>query len=203
VTVPSAHLAASPAAASQAETASLPLAALTAWQALVDHAKLRAGDQVLVQGGAGGVGVYAVQLAAVLGGEVTATGRERDGAFVRSLGAQAFAAAGTALSGSFDVIIDTVGGAVLDASYDLLRRGGRLVTLGAPPSQEKAAARGARATFFVVTPDAAELATLAGLVDDGRLRPVVSQTFPVRDGRRAFESAHEPRPPGKTVLIVR
>jgi NADPH:quinone reductase-like Zn-dependent oxidoreductase len=147
--------------------------------------------------------VYAVQLAAVLGGEVTATGRERDGAFVRSLGAQAFAAAGTALSGSFDVIIDTVGGAVLDASYDLLRRGGRLVTLGAPPSQEKAAARGARATFFVVTPDAAELATLAGLVDDGRLRPVVSQTFPVRDGRRAFESAHEPRPPGKTVLIVR
>jgi NADPH:quinone reductase-like Zn-dependent oxidoreductase len=77
------------------------------------------------------------------------------------------------------------------------------VTLGAPPSQEKAAARGARATFFVVTPDAAELATLAGLVDDGRLRPVVSQTFPVRDGRRAFESAHEPRPPGKTVLIVR
>ena len=203
VTVPAAHLAARPAAASHAETASLPLAALTAWQALVDHADMQAGDQVLVQGGAGGVGVYAVQLAAALGGQVTATGHERDGAFIRSLGAQAFTAAGRRLSGSFDVIIDTVGGAVLDASYDLLRRGGRLVTLGAPPSQDKASARGAHAMFFVVTSDAAELAKLAGLVDDGRLRAVVSQTFPVRDGRRAFESAHAARPPGKTVLIVR
>jgi NADPH:quinone reductase-like Zn-dependent oxidoreductase len=203
VTAPAADLAARPTAASQIETASLPLAALTAWQALVDHADAQAGDQVLVTGGAGGVGVYAVQLAAVLGGQVTATGRERDGAFIRGLGAHDFTAAGTALSGGFDVIIDTVGGAVLDASYDLLRRGGRLVTLGAPPSQDKAAARGAQATFFVVTPDAAELAKLAGLVDDGRLRAIVSQTFPVSDGRRAYESAREPRPPGKTVLIVR
>jgi NADPH:quinone reductase-like Zn-dependent oxidoreductase len=203
VTVPAAHLAAKPAAASQAETASLPLAALTAWQALVDHADMEAGDEVLVQGGAGGVGVYAVQLAAVLGGLVSATGRERDGAFVQSLGAKAFTAVGTPLSGSFDVVIDTVGGAVLDASYDLLAPGGRLVTLGAPPSQEKAAARGAHAMFFIVTPDAAELTKLAGLVDDGRLRAVVSQTFPLSDGRRAYESAGEPRPPGKTVLIVR
>jgi NADPH:quinone reductase-like Zn-dependent oxidoreductase len=96
-----------------------------------------------------------------------------------------------------------VGGAVLDASYDLLRRGGRLVTLGGPPSPDKAAARGARAMFFVVAPDAAELAQLAGLVDDGRLRAVVSQTFPLSDGRRVFESARQARPPGKTVLIVR
>jgi NADPH:quinone reductase-like Zn-dependent oxidoreductase len=203
VTVPAADLAASPTAASQTETASLPLAALTAWQALVDHADLRAGDQVLVTGGAGGVGVYAVQLAAVLGGRLTATGRERDGAFIRGLGAHDFTAAGTALSGSFDVIIDTVGGAALDASYDLLAPGGRLVTLGSQPSREKAAARGAHAMFFIVTPDAAELATLAGLVDEGRLRAVVSQTFPLSDGRRAFESAREARPPGKTVLIVR
>jgi NADPH:quinone reductase-like Zn-dependent oxidoreductase len=203
VAVPAAHLAVRPAAASQAEAASLPLAALTAWQALVDHANLQADDQVLVQGGAGGVGVYAVQLAAVLGGQVTATGHEGDGAFIRSLGAQAFTATGTRLSGAFDVIIDTVGGAVLDASYDLLPPGGRLVTLSAPPSQDRAGARGAHAMFFVVTPDAAELAKLAGLVDEGRLRAVVSQTFPVSEGRRAFESAREPRPPGKTVLIVR
>jgi NADPH:quinone reductase-like Zn-dependent oxidoreductase len=203
VTVPAAHLAASPATASPTETASLPLAALTAWQALVDQAKLQAGEQVLVQGGAGGVGVYAVQLAAALGGQVSATGREHDGAFVRDLGAQAFIGAGTAVPDRFDVVIDTVGGAVLEASYDLLRPGGRLVTLGGPPSPDKAAARGARAMFFVVTPDAAELARLAGLVDDGRLRAVVSQTFPLSEGRRAFESAHEPRPPGKTVLIVR
>jgi NADPH:quinone reductase-like Zn-dependent oxidoreductase len=203
VIVPAAHLAARPATASHTEAATLPLAALTAWQALVDHAHVEAADQVLVLGGAGGVGVYAVQLAAALDGHVTATGRERQGDFICSLGAHAFAAAGTELSGSFDVIIDTVGGAALDASYDLLAPGGRLVTLGSQPSEEKAAARGAHATFFIVTPDAGELAKLAGLVDEGRLRVIVSQTFPVSDGRRAFESAHELRPPGKTVLTVR
>ena len=96
-----------------------------------------------------------------------------------------------------------MGGAVLEASYDLLRRGGRLVTLGAPPSQDRVAARGAHAMFFVVTPDAVALTRLAELVDEGRLRPIVSQEFPLRDGRRAFESATLPHPPGKTVLIVR
>jgi NADPH:quinone reductase-like Zn-dependent oxidoreductase len=203
VTVPAAHLAPRPAAVSHAETATLPLAALTAWQALVDYADVQPGDRVLVQGGAGGVGVYAVQLAAVLGGQVTATGHAGDAELVRSLGADDFAAAGTAPPGDFDVVIDTVGGAVLDASYDLLRHGGRLVTLGAPPAQGKAAARGAHAMFFVVTPDAVALAKLAGLADEGKLRAVVSQAFPVSDGRRAYESGGEARPPGKTVLIVR
>ena len=102
----------------------------------------------------------------------------------------------------FDVVLDTIGGAVLDASYELTRRGGRLVTLSAPPSADKAAALGVHAMFFIVTPDAAELAKLAGLVDEGKLRPVVSQVFPLRDGRQAFESATKPHPPGKTVLTV-
>ena len=77
------------------------------------------------------------------------------------------------------------------------------MTLGAPPDADKAAALGLRAVFFVVTPDATELAHLAQLVDNGRLRPVLSQTFPLPDGRKAFESAAIPHPPGKTVLIVR
>jgi NADPH:quinone reductase-like Zn-dependent oxidoreductase len=89
------------------------------------------------------------------------------------------------------------------ASYGLMRSGGRLVTLGAPPSQERAKDFGVHAMFFVVTPDPGELAQLAKLVDEGRLRPVVSQSVPLRDGRRAFESAGQPRPPGKTVLVVR
>jgi len=92
---------------------------------------------------------------------------------------------------------------VLDASFALTRRGGRLVTLSAPPSADRAAALGVHAMFFIVIPDAAELTRLAGLVDDGRLRPVVSQTFPLREGRQAFESADRPHPPGKTVLVVR
>jgi NADPH:quinone reductase-like Zn-dependent oxidoreductase len=210
VTVPAADLAAKPRSVSHVEAAALPLAALTAWQALTDHAALKPGEQVLVQGGAGGVGSYAVQLAAVLGGIVTATGREQQRDFILGLGATTFLAAGAGQAGyqaaavpdGFDVTVDTVGGPALEASYPVTRRGGRLVTLSAPPSADKAAARGLQATFFIVRPDAAELARLAGLVDDGRLRPVVSQTFPLSEGRQAFESATRPHPPGKTVLVV-
>ena len=212
VTLPAADLATRPRSVSHIETATLPLAALTAWQALVDHAALKPGERVLVTGGAGGVGSYVVQLAAALGGVVTATGRSAQRDFVLGLGASAFLASDTeqdADCGSakpadgFDVVIDTVGGPVLEASYGMTRRGGRLVTLSAPPDASKAAALGLQAEFFVVTPDAAELAHLATLVDDGKLRPVLSQTFLLPDGRAAFESAGRPHPPGKTVLIVR
>ena len=210
VTLPAADLAARPRSVSHVETATLPLAALTAWQALVDHAALKPGERVLVTGGAGGVGSYVVQLAGSLGGSVTATGRAGP-AGIRPrprrwrVPAIPDGAGPTAASqeDGFDVVIDTVGGAVLDASYGLTRRGGRLVTLAAPPDADKAAALGVQATFFVVAPDATELAHLAELVDDGKLRPVLSQTFPLRDGREAFESATVPHPPGKTVLIVR
>ena len=225
VTLPAADLAARPRSITHVETATLPLAALTAWQALVDHAALKPGERVLVTGGAGGVGAYAVQLAASLGGAVTATGRAAQRDFVLGLGAGTFLAsdsadttaadadadtaagaagpAATTPEGGFDVVIDTVGGPVLEASYGMTRRGGRLVTLSAPPDAGKAAALGLRAVFFIVAPDAAELEQLAALVDDGKLRPVLSQTFPLRDGRDAFESATVPHPPGKTVLIVR
>ncbi|HET9969882.1 MAG TPA: zinc-binding dehydrogenase, partial [Streptosporangiaceae bacterium] len=187
-----------------AETATLPLAALTAWQALADYAALEPGERVLVHGGAGGVGAFAVQLAVIFGGRVTATGRDGEAGFVRDLGAEAFISSsdGT-VPGGFDVVIDTVGGAVLDASYQLMRAGGRLVTLSAPPSAERAREAGVHAMFFVVTPDPGELAQLTRLVDEGRLRPVVSQALPLRDGRLAYDSAGRPRPPGKTVLVVR
>ena len=84
-----------------------------------------------------------------------------------------------------------------------MRRGGRLITLGAPPDPELAVRYGVHAMFFVVQPDRDGLARLAGLADEGRLRPVVSQTFPLADGRRAYASRAEDRPPGKTVLVVR
>ena len=212
VTVPAADLATRPRSVSHVDAATLPLAALTAWQALVDHADVKPGEEVLVTGGAGGVGVYAVQLAASLGAAVTATGRARQRDFVLGLGASTFLASDSehgagpaqpAPEDAFDVVIDTVGGPVLDASYGMTRPHGRLVTLGAPPDQGKAEALGLRAVFFVVAPNAAELAHLAELVDGGQLRPVLSQTFPLQDGRKAFESAGVPHPPGKTVLIVR
>jgi NADPH:quinone reductase-like Zn-dependent oxidoreductase len=206
VTVPTTTLAARPGLVTDVEAATLPLAALTAWQALVDHAGLQSGERVLVQGGAGGVGVYAVQIASLLGGEVTATGRAASEDFVRQLGATEFVSvpsqSGHGQPDGFDVVIDTVGGEVLTASFDLLRPGGRLVTLAAPPDQAEAAGHNVRAIFFVVEPDRQDLSQIAELADQGRLRPIVSQTFALADGRRAYESGSQPHPPGKTVLVV-
>ena len=207
VTVPASDLAAKPRSVSHTQTATLPLAALTGWQALVDYAAVEPGERVLVTGGAGGVGAFAVQLAAIFGAQVSATGRDGDADLVRGLGAETFISASETARRDqrpgLDVVIDTVGGAALDACYPLMRPGGRLVTLSAPPSQERAKEFSVHAMFFVVTPDPAALARLASLVDDGQLRTIVSQTFPLRDGRQAFESGSQPRPPGKTVLIVR
>ena len=125
--IPGASIAGKPRLLSHAAAATLPLAALTAWQALADHAALRPGGQVLVQGAAGGIGIFAVQLAAILGGHVTATGRSADAGFVRDLGADRFisteAGSVSQAASGFDVVIDTVGDAVLDGSYGLAARG--------------------------------------------------------------------------------
>jgi NADPH:quinone reductase-like Zn-dependent oxidoreductase len=206
VATPAANLTAKPASLPHLEAATLPLAGMTAWQALVDHAQLKPGERVLVQGGAGAVGSFAVQLAASLGGHVTATGRSQNADLVRGLGAERFGAADEVArqaAGEFDVVIDTVGGAVLEGSYDLLRKGGRLVTLSAPPDQDRAAQRDIRAVFFVVTADPAALSGLAERTEAGSLRPLISQVFPLAQGRQAYESGQHSRPPGKTLLAVR
>jgi NADPH:quinone reductase-like Zn-dependent oxidoreductase len=205
VAVPAANLTAKPPALSYSGAATLPLAGVTAWQALVEQAGLEPGEKVLIQGGAGAVGSFAVQLAVSLGGTVTATGREQDASFVRSLGAERFWPAndvGNQALSEFDVVIDTVGGAVLDRSYELVREGGRLVTLSAPPDQDAAARRQIRAMFFVVTSDPAALSELAERASAQNLRPVISQEFPLALGREAYESGRQPRPPGNTILVV-
>jgi len=203
-TVPDVNLARKPSSISHPEAASLSLAALTAWQALVDRADLALDEQALVLGGAGGVGVFAVQLAAILGGRVTATDTGRNADFVAGLGAREVVVAGSGpLPSGMDVVIDAVGGDALAGAYAMLRRGGRLVTLTAPPSQELADRHGVHAMFFIVEPDAAELAHLGDLVADGRLRVVISQEMPLSQGREASLSRGRPRPPGKIVLVVR
>jgi len=162
---------------------------------------------VLVQGGAGGAGIFAVQLAAIPGGHVTATGRSTDAGLVRDLGAERFISTGAGrpgpAAGGFDVVTDTAGGAVPDGAHGLLRQGGRLVTPGAPPDQDLAGRYKVHAMFFIVEPDPCELADLAEMADAGRLRAVTGQTLPLAEGRQAFESGGRARRPGKTVLVVR
>ncbi len=211
VVLPPDALAQKPRSLSHVEAAALPLSALTALQALVEHVAVAPGDTVLVHGGAGGVGVYAVQIATVLGAHVIATDMSGHAGFLRELGAERVIDATTedfaeTVSG-VDVVIDTVGGPTLEKSYSVLRPGGRLVTLGGPPSAPApapaAAANGVKAVFFVVVPDRNGLRRITSMVDDGALRSVVSQTFALDDARTAFESGAKPRPPGKTVLVVR
>jgi NADPH:quinone reductase-like Zn-dependent oxidoreductase len=209
VTAPAADLAPRPTSVSHVVAAALPLAGLTAWQALVDRADVQPGQHVLVHGGAGGVGALTVQLAIILGADVTTTVRSdaaRD--FAATLGAdhvidtrvQPF----DEPDACYDAVIDTVGGDTLERSFEIICPGGKLVTLSAPPPPGKADAFEIDATFFIVEPDQAVLKTLAQYVDDARLHVAIAGTYPLADGRAAFESGRQPgRRPGKTVLTVR
>jgi NADPH:quinone reductase-like Zn-dependent oxidoreductase len=202
VTVHAADLAAKPRSVDHVRAAALPLAALTAWQALLDHAHLTAGESVLVLGGAGGVGAYVVQLAHHFGAQVTATiSTTATADYVSALGADDVVMQN--VEGSFDVVIDTVGGPALAAAYDHVRDGGRLITLSAPPGAELSAGRDIHDEFFVVRPDRTELEQLATLVDAGTLKPLVGETFELADTPTAYADRGRHGGPGKTVLIVR
>lgn len=208
VTVPAENLATKPATVSHTVAAALPLAGLTALQAVVDQGRVQRGEHVLVTGGAGGVGALTVQIAARFGADVTATVRSDAVEFALNLGARNVIDVRTdALDddgGVYDVVIDTVGGQTLDQSFRLLRRGGRLVTLSAPPPGHMADEHGVTATFFVVAPNWDQLSLLATLVDAGELHVEIAATFPLTQGRDAFESGHwADRRPGKTVIVVR
>jgi NADPH:quinone reductase-like Zn-dependent oxidoreductase len=208
VAVPAECLAARPTTCSHVPSAALPLAGLTAWQALVDHAAVQPGERVLVHGGTGGVGALTIQLAARLGADVTTTVRSDVADLMAELGATTVIDTRTEQfdgpDAEYDVVIDTVGGQTLERSFEILRPGGRLVTISAPPPPGKAEAFDVEATFFIVTPDRAQLIQLAELVDTAGMHIAIAGTFPLQDGRAAFESGQRPhRSPGKTVLIVR
>ncbi|MGW7367097.1 NADP-dependent oxidoreductase [Streptomyces sp. NPDC054841] len=206
VTVPAGMLASKPAALDHEHTAALPLAALTAWQALVDHAALQPGQHVLIHGGAGGVGTFGVQIAVALGGRVTATSSARDKDFVTGLGAERVidyeAERFEDLVRDADVVFDLVGGETLERSWVTLRPGGILVSIVQPPDQEKAAAHGVRGLFFIVVPDRPGLVAINELIDEGKLRPVVDRVVPLTETRAAYEALLTEHPRGKVVLRV-
>jgi NADPH:quinone reductase-like Zn-dependent oxidoreductase len=202
VAVRAADLAAKPKSIDHVQAAALPLAALTAWQALLDHAHLTAGESVLVLGGAGGVGAYVVQLAHHFGASVTATISTGDNAdYVTALGANKVLVRDA--DGIFDVVIDTVGGPALAAAYPHVRDGGRLITLSAPPGPELSEGRDVQDEFFIVRPDRTELEQLATLVDAGTVKPLVGETFRLAEAADAYADRGRHGGPGKTVLIVR
>jgi NADPH:quinone reductase-like Zn-dependent oxidoreductase len=202
VTAPAADLAPKPASVDHLAAAAVPLGALTAWQALHEHAGLQPGQHVLVHGGAGGVGAYAVQLAALAGARVTATASARDLAFVTGLGAHDvldYAGRFEEHLRDVDVVIDPVGGTTTARSWPVLRSGGILVAI----AEESEPDRGdVRSVYFVVRPDGTQLRELARLIDSGQLRPVVSAVFELGDLSHAFLAKRGDRPPGKVVIRV-
>lgn len=206
VTIPVADLALRPTSVGHVESASLAMAALTAWQALIDHARLQRGEHVLVLGGAGGVGSFAVQLAKHHGAHVTATAGASALKFVSELGADVvldYAAVDHAsVSLQADVVIDAVGGPATAETISMVRPGGRLVTLSQPVDQALLQGLDLKAIFFVVGANAGELVEISQLVDKGALRATVAQVFPLAEGRAAFEYGPAVRKPGKTVLAV-
>jgi NADPH:quinone reductase-like Zn-dependent oxidoreductase len=199
-------LARQPVSAGHVKAAAMPLSGLTAWQALVEQARVAAGMRVLIHGGAGGVGSFAVQLARTLGAEVYATAGTRDVDFVRSLGAQTVIDYRTQrfeeIAHGLDVVVDTVGGETQVRSFRSLRRGGVLVTVAAPPPADLAREHGVRAVFFIVEPDRAQLLELSRLVDEGRLRAEVARVFPLSRAREAYEFGLTSHPRGKVVLQI-
>jgi NADPH:quinone reductase-like Zn-dependent oxidoreductase len=207
VAVEARDLAPLPATLSFEQAAAVPLAGLTAWQALFDHGHLAAGQTALILGAGGGVGSFAVQLAHGAGAHVVGTGRAWARQVVMDLGADVFIdlereALDGGRAGAADVVFDLVGGDLLRSAWAVVKPGGVLVSAVADPQASGGARPGARSVFFVVVPDRAELIALARQIEAGMVQPIVGRVEPLAKGRAAFEAKHTPGVPGKIVLAV-
>jgi NADPH:quinone reductase-like Zn-dependent oxidoreductase len=204
--VRSRELAPKPASLDHVHAAAIPLSALTAWQALHDHGHLSEGQRVLVHGGAGGVGNFAVQLARIAGAEVITTAAAADRGFLRAIGADEVldyrAEPFDERVREIDLVLDTVGGSVLERSFAVTRRGGTIVSLVEQPDSRLAAEHEVRTAFFVVEPNRDQLTALAQLADQGRLRAEVMDVFELASARDAFETGLRDHVRGKLVLRV-
>ncbi|MFH8253513.1 NADP-dependent oxidoreductase [Streptomyces roseolus] len=205
VVAPARHLAPKPAALSHVEAAALPLAALTAWQTLVDAADVRPGERVLVHAAAGGVGHLAVQIAKARGAHVIGTASAAKHGLLRELGADEAvdyrAVPFEDVVSDVDVVLDALGGETAVRSLEVLRAGGRLITLPGP-DDVPAAPDGVSASWVMVEPDHLGLREIARLVERGALRPVVDAVLPLSEAAKAHELGERGRTTGKIVLSV-
>src|SRR2546423_3753898 len=167
----------------------VPLAAVTAWQALFDTGQLVSGQRILIHGGSGGVGHVAVQLAKWKGAHVLATASTKNQELLRELGVdepidytkQKF----EDVARDVDLALDLIGGETQERSWSVLKKGGVLLSLVQPPSVEKAKALGVRAAFVAGHPNGAQLAEIANIIDSGSLTPVINRILPLSEVRRA------------------
>jgi len=203
-----------PANLSDEEATSVPVAAQTAWQGVFTHGRLAKGQTILIHGGAGGVGAYAVQLAAQAGANVVVTGSGDDVAYLKSIGASRVidyraARFENELPDKVDVVFDLIGGETQQRSFQVLKKGGYLVAANQPVAQEQAARYGVTGLMMNLVPSAEGLGRIARLLEEGKLRADVSTVYALEDTAKAWEamaggpaSAATRRGHGKVVLRV-
>jgi NADPH:quinone reductase-like Zn-dependent oxidoreductase len=187
-------------------SSAIPLAGQTGWQGLFRYGQLKAGQTVLIHGGSGGVGHFAVQFAKAKGARVLTTVSTDSLEFARTLGADVVIDYKTQrfedLARDLDMVFDLVDGETRERSWKLLKKGGVLVTTLTDPSQETAAQYGVRAMRYTVESDGNELAEILSLVTSGRVKPHVQQTYPLKDAAQAMNSVEQGHSVGKIVLTV-
>ncbi len=206
VVVRESELALKPNSLHHIRAAAVPLAALTAWQSLFDTAQLQPGQRVLIHAGSGGVGHFAVQLAKWKGAYVFATASTKNQDLLRELGVdesidytqQRF----ENVARNIDVVLDTLGGETQERSWSVLKKGGVLVSLVQPPSEEKAKELGVRAALLGARPSGEQLSEIAKIIDSGKLAPIINRIIPLSEARRAHELSQSGHTHGKIVLRV-
>ncbi len=205
-TASEASIAKKPAGVTHEQAAALPVAGLTAWQALFDRGGLERGQTALIAGAAGGVGHLAVQFATVAGARAIGIGSGRNRDFVLGLGAEEYVDytqqdVAEAVRG-VDMAFDTVGGETTESLVPAVREGGIVVTIAGAPPEDAARARGVRAELLVMSPSSEQLARIAELVAAGDVRVEIAEVISLPETRRAHEHSESGHTRGKIVLSV-
>jgi NADPH:quinone reductase-like Zn-dependent oxidoreductase len=188
------------------DAAGAPSVALTSWQAIVDKANLQSGQTVLIHGASGGIGLFAIPIAKIRGAKVFATASTANQDFLKQLGADVAIDYKTQkfedIAKDVDVVIDAVGGETLRRSYPIVKKGGMVVSLSDNVDQAQLGKFGIRGTSIAVQNNGDELTQIAKLIDQGKIKVVVSETFPLADASKAQAKADLGHTRGKIVLKV-
>jgi len=205
-TAPVERLALKPKTLSFDEAATVPVGATTAWQGIFDHGALQPGQRVLIQGAAGGVGMFAVQFARWKGAHVIGTTSTANVDFVRSLGAETVidytSTPVEQAAHDIDLVFDAVGGKTLESSLRVLKRGGTLVTIAGQPPEEKVRELGVRVASFSAQVSSELLQTFAQLIDEGQVKVAIAEKFPLSEARQAHERSQSGHGRGRIVLHI-
>jgi NADPH:quinone reductase-like Zn-dependent oxidoreductase len=207
IAVCEAALAAKPKSLHHMRAAATPVSALTAWRSLFDLGYLQSGQRILIHGGSGGVGHFAVQLAKWKGAYVIATASTKNRELPRKLGADETIDYTTQkfeeVAEKVDLVLDTIGGETQERSWRVLNKGGALISLVQPPSKQRANQFGVRGFVCSVQPDGAQLNKIAKLIDSAKLKPIIDRILPLSEARRAHELSQDGHIRGKIVLRVK